>query len=162
VLKRFASGFMALLALGGAVSSHSAHADDGDAKDIPGLAQAITTPSGLRYIDRKPGTGKSPSVGDTVSVHYTGWVLDGDHKGVRFDSSFDRNEPLEFPIGMHRVIAGWDEGVGSMKPGGHRTLIIPPELGYGARGAGGVIPPNATLVFDVTLVSVKPVATDGQ
>jgi FKBP-type peptidyl-prolyl cis-trans isomerase len=115
----------------------------------------MTTASGLQIIDSKVGTGASPKAGQTCVMHYTGWLYENGQKGKKFDSSVDRNEPFEFPIGQRRVIAGWDEGVASMKVGGKRTLIIPPELGYGARGAGGVIPPNATLMFDVELLAVK-------
>jgi FKBP-type peptidyl-prolyl cis-trans isomerase len=115
----------------------------------------MTTASGLQIIDSKEGTGASPKSGQTCVMHYTGWLFENGQKGKKFDSSVDRNEPFEFPIGQRRVIAGWDEGVASMKVGGKRTLIIPPELGYGARGAGGVIPPNATLMFDVELLAVK-------
>ncbi len=117
--------------------------------------KAVTTPSGLQIIDTKVGTGASPKPGQTCVMHYTGWLYENGQKGKKFDSSVDRNEPFEFPIGQHRVIAGWDEGVATMKVGGKRTLIIPPALGYGARGAGGVIPPNATLMFDVELLAVK-------
>ena len=116
---------------------------------------AVTTPSGLKIIDTKVGTGAEPKQGQTCVMHYTGWLYEGGAKGKKFDSSVDRGQPFEFPLGMHRVIAGWDEGVATMKVGGKRTLIIPPELGYGARGAGGVIPPNATLIFDVELLGVK-------
>ena len=115
----------------------------------------MTTASGLQIIDSKEGTGASPKPGQTCVMHYTGWLYENGQKGKKFDSSVDRNEPFEFPIGQRRVIAGWDEGVASMKVGGKRTLIIPPELGYGARGAGGVIPPNATLMFEVELLDVK-------
>jgi peptidylprolyl isomerase len=115
----------------------------------------ITTPSGLKYTDTKVGTGATPKQGQTCVMHYTGWLYQDGAKGKKFDSSVDRGQPFEFPLGMHRVIAGWDEGVATMKVGGKRTLIIPPELGYGARGAGGVIPPNATLIFDVELLDVK-------
>jgi peptidylprolyl isomerase len=115
----------------------------------------MTTASGLQIIDSSVGTGASPKSGQICVMHYTGWLYQDGKKGKKFDSSVDRNEPFEFPIGQHRVIAGWDEGVASMKVGGKRTLIIPPELGYGARGAGGVIPPNATLMFDVELLAVK-------
>lgn len=113
------------------------------------------TASGLRYIDEKPGSGAEASRGQTAVVHYTGWLFENGQKGKKFDSSRDRNEPFAFPLGAGRVIRGWDEGVAGMKVGGRRTLIIPPELGYGARGAGGVIPPNATLIFDVELVGVR-------
>jgi peptidylprolyl isomerase len=118
-------------------------------------AAPVTTASGLKIIDTKVGTGASPHTGQTVAVHYTGWLYENGKKGAKFDSSVDRGTPFEFPIGMHQVIAGWDEGVATMKIGGKRTLIIPPALGYGARGAGGVIPPNATLIFDVELLGVK-------
>jgi peptidylprolyl isomerase len=122
----------------------------------PATAQTVmTTPSGLQIIDIKVGTGASPKTGQICVMHYTGWLYENGAKGKKFDSSVDRGEPFEFPIGMHRVIAGWDEGVATMKVGGKRTLIIPPELGYGARGAGGVIPPNATLIFDVELLAIK-------
>ena len=114
-----------------------------------------TTSSGLQYEDTRPGTGASPSKGQTCVMHCAGWLYENGQKGKKFDSSVDRNEPFDFPIGQGRVIKGWDEGVASMKVGGKRTLIIPPELGYGARGAGGVIPPNATLVFEVELLGVK-------
>jgi peptidylprolyl isomerase len=116
---------------------------------------AMTTPSGLKYIDTQVGTGASPKTGQICVMHYTGWLYENGAKGRKFDSSLDRGRPFEFPIGQQRVIAGWDEGVASMKVGGKRTLIIPPELGYGARGAGGVIPPNATLLFEVELLDLK-------
>jgi len=115
----------------------------------------MTTASGLQTIDSVVGTGASPKPGQICVMHYTGWLYENGQKGKKFDSSVDRNEPFEFPIGKGRVIGGWDEGVATMKVGGKRTLIIPPQLGYGARGAGGVIPPNATLMFDVELLAVK-------
>jgi FKBP-type peptidyl-prolyl cis-trans isomerase FkpA len=108
--------------------------------------------------DTKVGTGAEAAAGHQVSVHYTGWLYDEkapDHKGAKFDSSRDRGEPFTFQLGAGMVIQGWDQGVAGMKVGGQRTLIIPPQLGYGARGAGGVIPPNATLVFDVELLGVQ-------
>ena len=117
--------------------------------------KTMTTASGLQITDSKVGTGATPKPGQTCVMHYTGWLYENGVKGKKFDSSVDRNEPFDFPIGQHQVIAGWDEGVASMKVGGKRTLIIPPELGYGARGAGGVIPPNATLMFDVELLGVQ-------
>ena len=115
----------------------------------------MTTASGLQIIDSTVGTGASPKAGQTCVMHYTGWLYNDGKKGKKFDSLVDRNEPFEFPIGQGHVIKGWDEGVASMKVGGKRTLIIPPALGYGARGAGGVIPPNATLIFDVELLGVE-------
>ena len=121
------------------------------------IAQTVmTTPSGLKIIDINVGTGATPKAGQTCVMHYTGWLYENGAKGKKFDSSVDRGKPFEFPIGAHQVIAGWDEGVATMKVGGKRTLIIPPELGYGARGAGGgLIPPNATLLFDVELIGIK-------
>jgi peptidylprolyl isomerase len=117
--------------------------------------KTMTTPSGLQIADMKEGTGASPRTGQTCVMHYTGWLYENGQKGKKFDSSVDRGEPFDFPIGTGRVIKGWDEGVATMKVGGKRTLIIPPALGYGARGAGGVIPPNATLIFEVELLGVK-------
>ena len=114
-----------------------------------------TTPSGLQYTDNVVGDGATASAGQHVSVHYTGWLYKDGEQGAKFDSSRDRNDPFEFPLGAGMVIKGWDEGVQGMKIGGQRTLIIPPELGYGARGAGGVIPPNATLKFDVELLGLE-------
>jgi len=115
------------------------------------LDNAIATPSGLKYIDTEVGTGDSPTTGQTVKVHYTGTLTDG----KKFDSSVDRGQPFSFKIGVGQVIKGWDEGVATMKVGGKRTLIIPPDLGYGERGAGGVIPGNATLLFDVELLGIN-------
>lgn len=112
---------------------------------------SITTPSGLQIEEIRVGTGETAQAGQFVSVHYTGWLTNGS----KFDSSKDRDEPFEFSLGAHMVIAGWDEGVQGMKVGGVRKLTIPPQLGYGARGAGGVIPPNATLVFEVELLDVS-------
>ncbi len=113
----------------------------------------IKTPSGLQYEDTVVGDGAQASPGQDVRVHYTGWLYKDGQQGAKFDSSLDRNDPFEFSLGAGMVIRGWDEGVAGMKVGGKRTLIIPPELGYGARGAGGVIPPNATLKFDVELLA---------
>jgi FKBP-type peptidyl-prolyl cis-trans isomerase FkpA len=113
-----------------------------------------TTPSGLQYEDTVTGEGAQAAAGQSVRVHYTGWLYNDGQQGAKFDSSRDRNQPFEFGLGQGMVIRGWDEGVAGMKVGGQRTLIIPAELGYGARGAGGVIPPNATLKFDVELLAV--------
>jgi peptidylprolyl isomerase len=118
-------------------------------------AETVTTPSGLKYQDEVVGTGPEPKAGQQVTVQYTGWLDEGGKKGKKFDSSRDRNQPFSFPLGAGQVIKGWDEGVATMKTGGKRTLIIPPQLGYGARGAGGVIPPNATLIFDVELIGSR-------
>jgi FKBP-type peptidyl-prolyl cis-trans isomerase len=117
--------------------------------------QVIEMPNGLKYTDTTTGNGAAATPGSKVSVHYTGWLYNNGAKGAKFDSSVDRGQPFQFTLGAHQVIAGWDEGVAGMKVGGKRTLIIPPELGYGARGAGGVIPPNATLMFDVELLGVQ-------
>ncbi len=115
----------------------------------------VKTESGLGYEDLVVGTGASPETGQTCVMHYTGWLFENGAKGAKFDSSVDRNRPFEFPIGRGRVIKGWDEGVATMKVGGKRTLLIPPQLGYGDRGAGNVIPPGATLLFEVELLGVK-------
>ena len=125
----------------------------GASAQAPG--KPMTTASGLQIIDSKVGTGASPQPGQTCVMHYTGWLYENGQKGKKFDSSVDRNEPFEFPIGQKRVIAGWDEGVASMKVGGKRVLLIPPGLAYGERGAGGVIPPNATLLFEVELLDIN-------
>jgi peptidylprolyl isomerase len=117
-------------------------------------SKVMTTASGLQMEDTKVGTGAEAKAGVTVTVHYTGWLLENGARGKKFDSSVDRGEPFKFPLGGGRVIKGWDEGVQGMKVGGKRTLTIPPELGYGARGAGAVIPPGATLVFEVELLGV--------
>ncbi len=121
-------------------------------------AAKVTKVTELKKIDVVVGTGADATPGSNVSVHYTGWLYDPsapNNKGKKFDSSLDRGQPFGFPLGGGRVIRGWDEGVAGMKVGGKRTLIIPPEMGYGANGAGGVIPPNATLLFDVELLGVK-------
>lgn len=120
-----------------------------------GSSETVTE---LKHVDTRPGTGPEAVKGQTVTVHYTGWLYDEaapDHHGRKFDSSRDRNEPFSFRLGAGEVIQGWDDGVAGMKVGGARTLTIPSSLGYGARGAGGVIPPNATLVFDVELLGVR-------
>lgn len=118
-------------------------------------SKPVTTPSGLQMTDTTIGKGAQPKQGQTAVVHYTGWLYTNGQKGKKFDSSVDRGQPFEFPVGAGRVIKGWDEGVATMKVGGKRTLVIPPQLGYGDRGAGGVIPGGATLIFDVELLGVK-------
>jgi len=121
------------------------------AKQKAPAAKVVTLPSGLKYEDVKVGTGASPRKGQTAVVHYTGWLT----TGKKFDSSRDRGQPFEFAVGMGQVIKGWDEGVATMKVGGRRKLTVPPQLGYGDAGAGGVIPPKSTLIFDVELLSIK-------
>ena len=121
------------------------------ANDKGGSMQEVKTASGLKYVDQVVGTGDVAVAGQTASVHYTGWL----ENGTKFDSSVDRGQPFSFPLGAGRVIKGWDEGVQGMKVGGKRKLTIPSDLGYGSRGAGGVIPPNATLIFDVELLGVR-------
>ncbi len=120
-----------------------------------GEMKMTKTPSGLQYEDVKVGTGDSPKKGQMAVVHYTGWLWENGAKGKKFDSSVDRGQPFSFPVGQGRVIKGWDEGVATMKVGGKRILLIPPDLGYGSRGAGGAIPPNATLIFEVELLEIK-------
>ncbi len=120
-----------------------------------GITKMVKNSSGLEYEIIKEGTGATPSVGQTVTVHYTGWLDENGKPGRKFDSSVDRGQPFRFTIGVGQVIKGWDEGVLNMKVGEKRRLIIPANLGYGARGAGAVIPPNATLIFDVELIDTK-------
>ncbi len=138
---------LAIVVAGGAAVAFAKPA----AKAVTPAAKTVTLPSGLKYTDLKVGTGLSPKKGQTVVVHYTGWL----ETGKKFDSSRDRNVPFEFTLGVGQVIKGWDEGVATMKVGGRRKLIIPPQLGYGDAGAGGVIPGKATLHFDVELLGVK-------
>jgi peptidylprolyl isomerase len=145
-LLRTTFGFLAAFALATAALPASAAPSDG---------HTMTTPSGLQIIDTQVGTGPVPQAGQTVSVDYTGWLYVDGKKGTKFDSSLDRGQPIAFPLGEGRVIKGWDEGIASMHVGGKRTLIIPPDLAYGNRGAGGVIPPSATLLFEVTLVAAN-------
>jgi FKBP-type peptidyl-prolyl cis-trans isomerase len=120
-----------------------------------GQAKMTTTKSGLKYIDQKVGTGDAAMKGNTVEVHYTGWLYVDGKRGMKFDSSLDRNMPFPFKLGGGQVIRGWEEGVEGMKVGGKRELIIPPDLGYGARGFPGAIPPNSTLDFEVELLKVS-------
>ena len=155
ISRPLALGVIAASLLVAVVASGTTYADEykpADAKTPVKINQD------LKMIDHKQGTGATAVAGKTVVVHYTGWLHDAgakDNKGAKFDSSRDRGDPFSFPLGGGQVIKGWDQGVAGMKVGGQRTLVIPPELGYGARGAGGVIPPNATLVFDVELLDVK-------
>ena len=147
-------------ALAAALVAAPAVADDVKPTPAPdatqkGESKMHKTPSGLEFEDIKEGTGATPKPGQVCVMNYTGWLWENGAKGKKFDSSLDRGTPFEFPIGQGRVIKGWDEGVATMKVGGKRVLLIPPQLAYGARGAGGVIPPNATLIFEVELLDVK-------
>jgi peptidylprolyl isomerase len=144
-IKRFF--VMALVAAGIMAATAAAPARALDNKTL--------TASGLTIIDNKVGAGESPRIGQSAVVHYTGWLYQDGKKGKQFDSSRPRGEPFEFPLGQGKVIPGWDEGVETMKVGGKRTLIVPPQLGYGAAGAGGAIPPNSTLLFEIELLGVK-------
>lgn len=141
------AAFAAALALFAAAMP--ARAQTGD------LSRATRTRSGLGIVEVREGTGEAVGTGRTARVHYTGWLFENGARGKKFDSSRDRGQPFEFPVGAGRVIKGWDEGVSTMKVGGQRTLIVPADLGYGSRGAGGVIPPNAVLVFDVEVLAVR-------
>jgi peptidylprolyl isomerase len=145
--RTFSFALAVIAVIAGGIGNATVHAQT--------TGKPMTTPSGLQIIDTKVGAGASPKTGQTCVMHYTGWLYENGAKGKKFDSSVDRGQPFEFPIGTHRVIAGWDEGVATMKVGGKRTLIIPPQLGYGERGAGSAIPPNATLIFDVELIGIK-------
>lgn len=144
---------VAALAMIALVAATGGHADD------PGQTEKekkmTKTESGLQYRDIKEGTGEKPKKGQICVMHYTGWLWENGAKGKKFDSSVDRGEPFDFPIGTGRVIKGWDEGVLSMKVGGKRELLIPPNLGYGSHGAGRIIPPNATLLFEVELLKIQ-------
>jgi len=139
-----------LLAAAGLCATQLGCAESNGADDKKD-GEVVTTKSGLKYVDHKKGDGPAAKKGDTVVVHYTGWLTNG----KKFDSSLDRKEPFEFPLGAGKVIKGWDEGVAGMQVGGKRKLMIPPELGYGARGAGDDIPPNAELIFEVELLKIK-------
>lgn len=148
-MRRLAFATVIAAALSGAftvTTHHEANAQGGG---------TVTTKSGLKVTDTVVGAGATPAKGQTCVMHYTGWLYVNGAKGAKFDSSHDRKQPFEFPIGVGRVIPGWDEGVATMKVGGKRTLIIPPNLAYGSSGAAGVIPPNATLLFEVELLAVK-------
>ena len=142
--------FISLIIMGGVLAMTSGHAQTSNSSPTKVDGKPTKTASGLEYWEIKAGTGGTAIKGKQVRVHYTGWLT----SGKKFDSSVDRGEPFVFPLGGGRVIKGWDEGVAGMKVGGKRQLRIPPELGYGASGAGGVIPPNATLIFDVELLDV--------
>src|SRR5205807_5661984 len=141
--------WLCLLAAAGLCATQLGCAESNGADDKKD-GEVVTTKSGLKYVDHKKGDGPAAKKGDTVVVHYTGWLTNG----KKFDSSVDRKEPFSFRLDAGQVIKGWDEGVMGMRIGGKRKLTIPPQLGYGARGAGGVIPPNATLTFDVELLDL--------
>ena len=145
----------ALAALAVAAASSAAAVIASTRASAQTTGKPMTTASGLQIVDSKVGTGATPRTGQTCVMHYTGWLYENGAKGKKFDSSVDRGQPFEFPLGMRRVIAGWDEGIATMTVGGKRTLIIPAKLAYGDRGAAWVIPPNATLLFEVELLGVK-------
>ncbi len=158
-MKRSLSTLLSM-ALAAAAAGAPAFADDTKPTPAPEAAKKseskmTKTPSGLQYEDTKVGTGATPQKGQICVVHYTGWLWENGAKGKKFDSSVDRGQPFSFPVGQGRVIKGWDEGVATMKVGGKRTLLIPPDLAYGSRGAGAAVPPNATLLFEVELIEVK-------
>lgn len=142
---------LAFLLLSALLAGCAAQPADSPTQEGDTSMETITTASGLQYQELEAGTGQTAEAGNTVSVHYTGWLEDG----TKFDSSYDRNRPFEFTLGARQVIQGWDEGVAGMQEGGKRKLIIPANLGYGDRGAGGVIPPGATLIFEVELLEVR-------
>jgi peptidylprolyl isomerase len=146
---------LAVVLTGSLVVTAGGHAANPGQDDESKSKKWTETKSGLKYRDDKDGTGESPKNGRVCVMHYTGWLWENDAKGKKFDSSVDHGQPFEFTIGVGEVIKGWDEGVATMKVGGKRQLLIPPELGYGKRGAGRVIPPNATLLFEVELLGVK-------
>ena len=146
------TAYIAVFALFALLAAVSGQAQNDNSSPTKVEGKGKSTSSGLQYWDLKEGTGTAASAGKTVSVHYTGWLA---KDGKKFDSSVDRGQPFMFQLGAGQVIKGWDEGVSGMKVGGKRQLRIPPELGYGSRGAGGLIPPNATLIFDVELLAVK-------
>jgi FKBP-type peptidyl-prolyl cis-trans isomerase len=148
VRARLFASFLAVAPIAIPVAAHADASASGPSKTT---GKPVETKSGLKYFDLKPGTGAEAKAGNKVKVHYTGWLTDG----KKFDSSVDRGEPFEFKLGSGMVIKGWDEGVAGMKIGGKRQLQIPANLAYGARGAGGVIPPNANLIFDVELLGVE-------
>jgi peptidylprolyl isomerase len=148
----FVASLAALFAL---VASTGGRAEESGQAETKKEKKMTRTESGLQYLDTKEGTGEKPKKGQTCEMHYTGWLWEDGKKGKKFDSSVDRGKPFEFTLGVGKVIKGWDEGVSTMKTGGKRELLIPPELGYGHRGYPGAIPPNATLLFEVELLNVK-------
>ena len=158
-MRRQATRFLAM-AFVAALAAVTARAQEPKPTPAPGAektseSKMTKTPSGLQYEDLKVGDGASPQKGQTVAVHYTGWLWENGAKGKKFDSSIDRGQPITFPVGTGRVIKGWDEGLMTMKVGGKRILLIPADLAYGSSGRPPVIPPNATLMFEVELIEVK-------